>query len=301
MFLEIALSLALNAPDSLVNTSTVDYGYEFCTKEVKCNSWNELVAFRESANLAGFGSVSSALEDGSFMLSFVFVGNEKTTKSQLNRLNTVLEKPIEMYVPPARNITSVKADTEKENSNLVESRERTQINVSSTFEKTKVPVSSKPAASSVVQKSSTTSNTALKTMESPASAISSSVNRQASPIKSNQESDDSASGSTPVSAYMGSKNKTQSPPSRLKKEEVGVSESSSVRYAIIFGSFSQKQNALRLRDELEADGISARILSSPKGFRVGLTFDKYPSQELRDFKVSYPKSWLLRNDYEINQ
>ena len=301
MFLEIALSLALSASDSLVNTSTVDYGYEFCTKEVKCNSWNELLAFRESANLAGFGSVSSALEDGSFMLSFVFVGNEKTTKSQLNRLNNVLEKPIEMYVPPARNITSVKADTEKENSNLVESRERTQINVSSTFEKTKVPVSSKPAASSVVQKSTTTSNSALKTMGSPSSAMSSavnstSVNRQTSPIKSKQESKGSASRSTPVSAYMGSKNKTQSPPSRLKKEEVGVSESSSVRYAIIFGSFSQKQNALRLRDELEADGISARILSSPKGFRVGLTFDKYPTQELRDFKVSYPKSWLLRND-----
>ncbi len=301
MFLEIVLSLALNASDSLVNTSTVDYGYEFCTKEVKCNSWNELLAFRESANLAGFGSVSSALEDGSFMLSFVFVGNEKTTKSQLNRLNTVLEKPIEMYVPPARNMASVKADTEKENSNLVGSRERTQINVSSTFEKTKVPVSSKPAASAVVQKSTTTSNTALKTMGSPASAMSSavnstSVNRQASPIKSNQESDSSASRSTSVSAYRGSKNKTQSPPSRLKKEEVGVSESSSVRYAIIFGSFSQKQNALRLRDELEADGITARILNSPKGFRVGLIFDKYPSQELRDFKVSYPKSWLLRND-----
>ena len=67
-------------------------------------------------------------------------------------------------------------------------------------------------------------------------------------------------------------------------------------YAIVFGSFKNKRNAINRRDALIAQGFKAKIFEYKNYHRVGIEYEEYPGKALRNFKKEGIQCWLLRND-----
>lgn len=63
-------------------------------------------------------------------------------------------------------------------------------------------------------------------------------------------------------------------------------------YLIVFGSYWDRQSALKHRNELHSQGILAVIKPHKSYFRVGVYYDYYPNKELAKFKKSHPPCWV---------
>ena len=63
-------------------------------------------------------------------------------------------------------------------------------------------------------------------------------------------------------------------------------------YLIVFGSYEDRQLALKRRNELQSEGILAVIKPHKSYFRVGVYYDYYPSKELTKFKKSHAPCWV---------
>ena len=300
MVIGFLLALNMGAQDTVSPSLTPDY--DFYTETIQCETWQDVRLFREAANKAGFGSVSKLKDDGSYDLSFVFVGNKTSTKSQLDRLNNVLDEPLTMLEKPKAPSKSTKNIAEESNEKEDDlDSEHAQINVSGKFEKTMVKDASTASAETPNQASKVETNIgtidaseaiALKAEEKKEKddkRISSSINTTEKEKTSTKRF---ITDSTPTP-----KPKAISTPNQQNSgttEEVNVS--STAKYAIIFGSFANKSNAYRLRDRLEEEGIQTKILPYNSVYRVGIPYNEYPRQAIKDFKSSHPQTWLMRND-----
>ena len=76
------------------------------------------------------------------------------------------------------------------------------------------------------------------------------------------------------------------------EEEVIQDKDPFTNYLIVFGSYGDRQSALKHRDELRSEGILAVIKPHKSYFRVGIYYDYYPNKELAKFKKSHAPCWV---------
>lgn len=299
MVIGFLLALNMGAQDTVSPPLTPDY--DFYTETVQCETWKDVRLYRTAANKAGFGSVSKLKDDGSYDLSFVFVGNKKSTVSQLNRLNEVLKEPLAMLEKP----TDISKPTEElaQESNQKEEqldKEHAQINVSGKFEKIMVSQASTAGTEKHLQTPNEESNTRTTNSSKPLALKSEedkgADDRAMRDFEPNIKSKNKGSTKTFITDSTPSSKQTITPNQKSLKPATQTNTSSTVQYAIIFGSFTNISNAYRLRDRLEKEGIDAKVLPFNSAYRVGITYSEYPRQAIKDFKTSHPKIWLLRND-----
>ena len=301
MVIGFLLALNMGAQDTVSPSLTPDY--DFYTETIHCKTWQDVRLFRKAANKAGFGSVSKLKDDGSYDLSFVFVGDQKSTASQLVRLNNLLNEPLAMLEKPKA--PSKSTENIAEESNQKEDAldtEYAQINVSGKFEKTMVKDASTVSTEKPNQtdKEETNIDTidalealALKTEEEKKKDDKALKDIEPAPKPKEQRTTKKfVTDSTPAA-----KPKAPSYTNQENQEsKAQATTTSTANYAIIFGSFANKSNAYRLRDRLEEEGIQAKILPFNSVYRVGIPYNEYPRQAIKDFKSSHPQTWLLRND-----
>lgn len=289
MLLELVLVIGLGQQDTLQPQANDYVFYDEITETLACDSWQEVCATRSVANKAGFGSIALKQEDESYLLRFVFKGNDRATESQLSRLNEFMETELSFFVPTKTPIVLETNDPPKD-SVVVQRRQGHQINVSSDFSKT--PISQEFTAE--------LSNSASKTEKLPEQLTSitaapdprSNENKVSPPelfqvqselAKTIQEKDTSKP-----------KNKVdRSKDSKPVKEKRPPIEAE-VRFAVIFGSFTKRVNAQRHLEKLNLP--KAVIITEDDLYRTGIIYDAYPGSELRELKLEFPKCWLLRND-----
>ena len=301
MVIGFLLALNMGAQDTVSPSLTPDY--DFYTETIHCKTWQDVRLFRKAANKAGFGSVSKLKDDGSYDLSFVFVGDQKSTASQLVRLNNLLNEPLTMLEKPKA--PSKSAENIAEESNQKEDdldTEHAQINVSGKFEKTMVKDASTVSTEKPNQTDKEETNIgtidaseaiALKTEEEKKKGDKALKDIEPAPKPKEQRTTKKfVTDSTPAA-----KPKAPSYTNQENQEsKAQATTTSTANYAIIFGSFANKSNAYRLRDRLEEEGIQAKILPYNSVYRVGIPYNEYPRQAIKDFKSSHPQTWLLRND-----
>lgn len=90
MILPLAIAALSMGPDSLVSpvsTGGLSYAHTF-------ESWTEVMAFRQKANLAGFGSISSIQDSGTYLVEFRIYGDSIAQNSQWRRLERLLNEPL---------------------------------------------------------------------------------------------------------------------------------------------------------------------------------------------------------------
>ena len=301
MVIGFLLALNMGAQDTVSPSLTPDY--DFYTETIHCKTWQDVRLFRKAANKAGFGSVSKLKDDGSYDLSFVFVGDQKSTASQLVRLNNLLNEPLAMLEKPKAPSKSTENIAEESNQKEDDlDTEYAQINVSGKFEKTMVKDASTVSTEKPNQtdKEETNIDTidalealALKTEEEKKKDDKALKDIEPAPKPKEQRTTKKfVTDSTPAA-----KPKAPSYTNQENQEsKAQATTTSTANYAIIFGSFANKSNAYRLRDRLEEEGIQAKILPFNSVYRVGIPYNEYPRQAIKDFKSSHPQTWLLRND-----
>lgn len=76
------------------------------------------------------------------------------------------------------------------------------------------------------------------------------------------------------------------------EEEVIQDKDPFTNYLIVFGSYGDRQSALKHRNELQSEEISAVIKPHKSYFRVGVYYDYYPKKELAEFKKSHAPCWV---------
>ena len=301
MVIGFLLALNMGAQDTVSPSLTPDY--DFYTETIHCKTWQDVRLFRKAANKAGFGSVSKLQDDGSYDLSFVFVGDQKSTSSQLNRLNNVLNEPLTMLEKPkapSKSTENIAEESSQKEDDL--DTEHAQINVSGKFEKTMVKDASTVSTEKPNQTDKEETNIgtidasealALKTEEEKKKEDKAIKDIEPAPKPKEQRTTKKfVTDSTPAA-----KPKAPSYTNQENQEsKAQATTTSTANYAIIFGSFANKSNAYRLRDRLEEEGIQAKILPYNSVYRVGIPYNEYPRQAIKDFKSSHPQTWLLRND-----
>lgn len=301
MVIGFLLALNMGAQDTVSPSLTPDY--DFYTETIHCKTWQDVRLFRKAANKAGFGSVSKLKDDGSYDLSFVFVGDQKSTASQLVRLNNLLNEPLAMLEKPKAPSKSTENIAEESNQKEDDlDTEYAQINVSGKFEKTMVKDASTVSTEKPNQTDKEETNIgtidasealALKTEEEKKKDDKALKDIEPTPKPKEQRTTKKfVTDSTPAA-----KPKAPSYTNQENQEsKAQATTTSTANYAIIFGSFANKSNAYRLRDRLEEEGIQAKILPYNSVYRVGIPYNEYPRQAIKDFKSSHPQTWLLRND-----
>ena len=303
MVIGFLLALNMGAQDTVSPSLTPDY--DFYTETIHCKTWQDVRLFRKAANKAGFGSVSKLKDDGSYDLSFVFVGDEKSTASQLVRLNNLLNEPLTMLEKPKAPSKSTENIAEESNQKEDDlETEYAQINVSGKFEKTMVKDASTVSTEKPNQTDKEETNIGtIDASEAIALKTEEEKKKDDKALSSSQTEIKSSTVSTSQKRYTtdstpAPNRKAKSKPKQESKEESTdqAKTSSTVKYAIIFGSFAKKSNAYRFRDRLEEEGIQAKILPYNSVYRVGIPYSEYPRQAIKDFKSSHPQTWLLRND-----
>ena len=301
MVIGFLLALNMGAQDTVSPSLTPDY--DFYTETIHCKTWQDVRLFRKAANKAGFGSVSKLKDDGSYDLSFVFVGDQKSTASQLIRLNNLLNEPLAMLEKPkapSKSTENIAEESNQQEDDL--DTEYAQINVSGKFEKTMVKDASTVSTEKPNQtdKEETNIDTidalealALKTEEEKKKDDKALKDIEPAPKPKEQRTTKKfVTDSTPAA-----KPKAPSYTNQENQEsKAQATTTSTANYAIIFGSFANKSNAYRLRDRLEEEGIQAKILPFNSVYRVGIPYNEYPRQAIKDFKSSHPQTWLLRNN-----
>lgn len=301
MVIGFLLALNMGAQDTVSPSLTPDY--DFYTETIHCKTWQDVRLFRKAANKAGFGSVSKLKDDGSYDLSFVFVGDQKSTASQLIRLNNLLNEPLAMLEKPkapSKSTENIAEESNQQEDDL--DTEYAQINVSGKFEKTMVKDASTVSTEKPNQtdKEETNIDTidalealALKTEEEKKKGDKALKDIEPAPKPKEQRTTKKfVTDSTPAA-----KPKAPSYTNQENQEsKAQATTTSTANYAIIFGSFANKSNAYRLRDRLEEEGIQAKILPFNSVYRVGIPYNEYPRQAIKDFKSSHPQTWLLRNN-----
>lgn len=301
MVIGFLLALNMGAQDTVSPSLTPDY--DFYTETIHCKTWQDVRLFRKAANKAGFGSVSKLKDDGSYDLSFVFVGDQKSTASQLVRLNNLLNEPLAMLEKPKAPSKSTENIAEESNQKEDDlDTEHAQINVSGKFEKTMVKDASIVSTEKPNQTDKEETNIgtidasealSLKTEEEKKKEDKAINDIEPTPKPKEQSTTKKfVTDSTPAAkpkapSYTNQKN---------QESKAQATTTSTANYAIIFGSFANKSNAYRLRDRLEEEGIQAKILPYNSVYRVGIPYNEYPRQAIKDFKSSHPQTWLLRND-----
>jgi cell division protein FtsN len=287
------------------------------------SSWEEVLSAREAANIAGFGSISKQLEDGTYTLSYVFKGTKATASSQLERLNEVLGEELKLFVPIAK---SLPIETATISGNKDEGKKQgIAINVSANFEKIPLEPTTPNSASVSEQKLdvdvSTPTNPTVTQLsdDQPDPQLGSELQEQTEELtldlKAESETvtetdNNQVLSSTQAVAFKDPKSsdkETKQDDENVAEEEKSglaskptesiISKSNSdPLYAIIFGSFKSKRNAIRKRDALIKEGHNATIFDHDTYYRVGIEYQDYPSQPLRNFKKQGMQCWLLRND-----
>lgn len=303
MLLELALVLGLGQQDTLLSQPETFVRYDEFTESIVCENWTVVRQTRGAANRAGFGSVATPLEEGTYALNFVFRGNDLTTASQLQRLNDLLPKPLDFVVVATPDESLVLA----EDSSTVQNgsgKSGYQINVSSAF--TKTPIQAPDISLSEVAPK----GTSRKEIDAV---------RELEVTKNLEKSNEKNLNGEPVSAEITSlEPQTTSSKTKVKKSLAPASlehskpraavntttENTTVfteegskeepRYAIIFGSFTKRTNAVRFQSGLDLENTT--LFYTGEVYRVGIVYDNYPATALKAMKVDYPRSWLLRND-----
>ena len=143
MICELMILIGLGQGDTTALSQTLSS--EHVAQAGIYSSWEEVLSAREAANIAGFGSISKQLEDGTFTLNYVFKGTKATASSQLERLNEVLGEELELYVPKTKSLPKETAIT---SGNKDDSKKQgIAINVSANFEKIPLePTTPNPAS-----------------------------------------------------------------------------------------------------------------------------------------------------------
>jgi len=285
MVFEMALLLCLGQQDTL---SQANFLYHDASAEAGIyDSWESLIDARKVANLAGFGSVSSQLEDGQYALEYVFFGSNTTINSQLDRLNQIIGSNLklkEAYQEPRR------SNTNDEGSKTVNAAKHDgyQINVSSGFEKTKIS-------------SETTDLQADIKVDQEVPEIDTVDIQKIAPMEINQIISTNAFSS--IQETLSEETEVLEVDIKPKdrqlvndKMEVRLNESKAPKYAIVFGSFKKLTNAEDFSQDLRDQKIQVVILDSGGYYRVLIPFEEYPSQEIKKYHELFPRSWLLRND-----
>lgn len=322
MICELMIVLGLGQGDTTALSQT--FSPEHIAQAGIYSSWEEVLSAREAANIAGFGSISKQLEDGSFTLKYVFKGTKATASSQLERLNEVLGEELVLYVPITNSLPKETATISgaKDESK----KEGIAINVSANFEK--IPL--EPTTPNPVSVSEKEIGVDISTPPNP-------IATQLSDDQPDQQTGSVLQEQTLEEATFDSKAETETVTeidnnqvlSRTKAVAVNNAKSSDKEtvqdnenvveevksklaskpaesitsksnseplYAIIFGSFKSKRNAIRKRDALISQGHEATIFNHDNYYRVGIEYQEYPSQPLRTFKKQGMECWLLRND-----
>ena len=288
MLLELVLVIGLGQQDTL-QPQVIDYSfYDEITETLVCENWQEVCATRSAANKAGFGSIALKQEDESYLLRFVFKGNDRATTSQLSRLNKVMDTELSFFVPTTPP-TALEANEPSLDSAVVQRRQGHQINVSSDFSKTPISREFKTEPSNPAPKEE-------KLSEQPTSSITASdpiLNEGKVSLAEVPESQSELAEANPKVTY-----KQKSKLDKLKDvkpvEEKTQTVGGAVRFAVIFGSFTKRANAERHLAQLNLS--EAVIIAEDDLFRTGIVYDSYPGSELRKLKLEFPKCWLLRND-----
>lgn len=320
MICELMIVIGLGQGDTTALSQT--FAPEHIAQAGIYSSWEEVLSAREAANIAGFGSISKQLEDGTFTLNYVFKGTEATASSQLERLNEVLGEELELYIPITKSLPKETAITSGAKDGI--KKQGIAINVSANFEKIPLETTT-PNSASVTQQEidvSTPPNpTAIKLSDGqPDQQIESELQEQTleeSTFDSKEEPEtvteiDNNQVLSPTKA-VAVKNQKSSDENTLQNndniseevkselapkptESITSKSNSDPLYAIIFGSFKSKRNAIRKRDALINEGYEATIFNHKNYYRVGIEYQEYPSQPLRNFKKQGMQHWLLRND-----
>jgi len=76
------------------------------------------------------------------------------------------------------------------------------------------------------------------------------------------------------------------------ESEISKEKDLFTNYLIVFGSYWDRQSALKHRNELHSQGILAVIKPHKSYFRVVVYYDYYPEKELAKFKKSHPPCWV---------
>ena len=322
MICELMIVLGLGQGDTTALSQT--FSPEHIAQAGIYSSWQEVLSAREAANLAGFGSISKQLDDGTYTLNYVFKGTDQTATSQLERLNEVLGEDLELYVPPTKSLpknTATISGTREESK-----KQGIAINVSANFEK--IPL--EPTTSNPVSVSEKEIDVDVSTPPNPiatqlsddqpdqqtGSVLQEQTHEESIPVAKTEketatEKDNnpvlSAAKAVAVPELKSSKKETKQNNEYVVDEEKSERASKQTEtkesnasneplYAIIFGSFKSKRNAIRKRDVLTKEGYEATIFNHDNYYRVGIEYQEYPSQPLRNFKKQGMQCWLLRND-----
>jgi hypothetical protein len=288
MLLELVLVIGLGQQDTLQPQANDYFIYDEITETLACESWQAVCVIRSVANKAGFGSIALKQEDESYLLRFVFKGNDRATKSQLSRLNDVMDTELSFYVPPPPPAV-IEANTPPLDSAVLQSRQGHQINVSSDFSKT--PIASEfgaqPSGSAPKEEKLPEQLNSMITAPAPGSNEEKVRSLEASKVES-------AVAETNQEETQRQKSKVDKLKGITPTEEKTQPLEAEVRFAVIFGSFTKKANAEGHLAKLNLS--EAVIIAEDDLFRTGIIYDAYPGSELREFKLEFPNCWLLRND-----
>jgi hypothetical protein len=289
MLLQLVLVIGLGQQDTLQPQANDYFFYDEITETLACDSWQEVCATRSVANKAGFGSIALKQEDESYLLRFVFKGNDRATESQLSRLNSVMETELSFFVPTKKTI-AFETNTHPEDSVVVQRRQGFQINVSSDFSKTPISREFKAESSSSAPKEEKLPEQRSSLITAPAPG---SNKDKVSPQELSEVETELAETIQEKVTYR-QKNKVDRSKDMTSIKEKTQPIEAEVRFAVIFGSFTKRVNAERHLAKLNLP--EAVIITEDDLYRTGIVYDAYPGSELRELKLEFPKCWLLRND-----
>jgi cell division protein FtsN len=322
MICELMILIGLGQGDTTALSQT--FAPEHVAQAGIYSSWEEVLSAREAANIAGFGSISKQLEDGTYTLNYVFKGTKATASSQLERLNVVLGEELELYVPITK---SLPKETASISGNKDESKKQgIAINVSANFEKIPLePTTPNPASVSEQEidvdvptppnptatllsddqpdqqignelQEQTHQESTFSSKAETETTTETDDNLELSPTKAVAVKDPKSSDKETVQDNENGAEEVKSELASKPTESITSKSNSDPLYAIIFGSFKSKRNAIRKRDALINEGYEATIFNHDNYYRVGIGYKEYPSQPLRNFTKQGMQHWLLRND-----
>ena len=320
MICELMIVIGLGQGDTTALSQT--FAPEHIAQAGIYSSWEEVLSAREAANVAGFGSISEQLEDGTFTLNYVFKGTKATASSQLERLNEVLGEKLELYVPITKPLPTNTPTISGAKDGI--KKQGIAINVSANFEKIPLePTTPNPASASeqeigvdvpsnptatqlsddqpdrqigselqvqTIEKSTFSSKAETET------TTETNDNLELSPTKAVAVKDPKSSDKETVQDKENVAGEVKPELASKPTENITSRSNNDPLYAIIFGSFKSKRNAIRKRDALINEGYEATIFNHDNYYRVGIEYKEYPSQPLRNFKKQGMQHWLFRND-----
>lgn len=115
---------------------------------------------------------------------------------------------------------------------------------------------------------------------------------EAEPILSEPTSDQAILNDRIEESVLNSQSPSEDQTYGSIEEEVIQDKDPFTNYLIVFGSYGDRQSALKHRNELQSEEISAVIKPHKSYFRVGVYYDYYPKKELAEFKISHAPCWV---------